>query len=139
MFGFLKRRKERDKDNFLKDVGELMEIITGRLNSSTKTCEVSREMDMLRDLSDRGLPYAQYVLGIALLDQDKEWYDSSEGIEVLRKLADAGVGDAQFDLALFHYHGAKDFPQDPITGHYWMRKAAESGFPAAVEFMESRK
>lgn len=69
------------------------------------------------------IPMMQYLYGIALLDRDKEWFDPREGRLYLERAAEAGLADAQYDLALLLYSGARGMDPDPVMARYWEEKS----------------
>jgi TPR repeat protein len=55
-------------------------------------------------------------------------------IETMRKAAEAGDADAQYDLGLM-YHDGEGVPEDYVEAVKWFRKAAEQGHAAAQFYL----
>ena len=113
--------------------------------SKVKTMYDAKEaLGMLENLAGYDLPQAKTMYGLALLMQDKPWYDSKKGLLWLKKGADEADGnehDASFSM--FQYgiilvDGQLGVPADPITGKYWIDKAAAAGYEPAKKEQDKR-
>lgn len=113
--------------------------------SKAKTMNDAKEaLGMLENLAGYDLPQAKTMYGLALLMQDKPWYDSKKGLLWLKKGADEADGnehDASFSM--FQYgiilvDGQLGVPADPITGKYWIDKAAAAGYEPAKKEQDKR-
>ena len=113
--------------------------------SKAKTMNDAKEaLGMLENLAGYDLPQAKTMYGLALLMQDKPWYDSKKGLLWLKKGADEADGnehDASFSM--FQYgiilvDGQLGVPADPITGKYWIDKAAAAGYEPAKKEQAKR-
>ena len=81
-----------------------------------------------------GLVVLLFIMGGLLL---REWTaDASPAadIETMRKAAEAGDADAQYDLGLM-YHDGEGVPEDYVEAVKWFRKAAEQGHAAAQFYL----
>ena len=143
MIRLFKRHKEATQDDitrqFIRDMVELIEMITGKIMKSTKREEIEQELNMMRTLASKGSLDMMRLLGLTFLDQSKEWYDYSEGLGYLSNAAEKGMVEAQYDLGLLYYRGTAEVSADPIMGHFWMVKSADSNYEPAMEFMKSRR
>lgn len=139
MFGRKKRNVAYRQEDYERDLVVLLGMLSDRISRSHRHDEVRSELDMLKELADRGVAAAQYIYGLFMLDEGNDWSDTRKGVEYMEKAADAGMADAQFDLALFLFRGGKDYPRDPVMANYWMMSAADNGFPAAKLYRERRR
>ena len=64
--------------------------------------------------------------------------DSGQDIKQLRKVAEQGDADAQYDLGLCYYSG-DGVEQDKSEAVKWSRKAAEQGHQGLRSPLESRR
>ena len=113
--------------------------------SKAKTMNDAKEaLGMLENLAGYDLPQAKTMYGLALLMQDKPWYDSKKGLLWLKKGADEADGnehDASFSMfqyGLVLVDGQMGVPADPVTGKYWIDKAAAAGYKPAVKEQKKR-
>lgn len=143
MIRLFKRHKEATQDDitrqFIRDMVELIEMITGKIMKSTKREEIEQELNMMRELASKGSLDMLRLLGLTFLDQSKEWYDYSEGFGYLNSAAEKGMVEAQYDLGLLYYRGTAEVSPDPVMGHFWMVKSADGNYEPAVEFLNSRR
>ena len=129
---------------FTKLFGELNERIIATLSAAETAAEAKQALGMLENMAGYDLPQAKTMYGLALLMQDKPWYDSKKGLLWLKKGADEADGnehDASFSM--FQYgiilvDGQLGVPADPITGKYWIDKAAAAGYEPALKEQEKR-
>ena len=68
-----------------------------------------------------------YLKGNDSLDIDM---DKEKGIALIRRSAEQGYADAQFNLGLAYYRG-EGVSEDETQAIYWWRKAAEQGYAHA--------
>ena len=113
--------------------------------SKAKTMNDAKEaLGMLENLAGYDLPQAKTMYGLALLMQDKPWYDTKKGLLWLKKGADEADGnehDASFSMfqyGLVLVDGQMGVPADPVTGKYWIVKAAAAGYKPAVKEQKKR-
>ncbi len=113
--------------------------------SKAKTMNDAKEaLGMLENLAGYDLPQAKTMYGLALLMQDKPWYDTKKGLLWLKKGADEADGnehDASFSMfqyGLVLVDGQMGVPADPVTGKYWIDKAAAAGYKPAVKEQKKR-
>ena len=113
--------------------------------SKAKTMNDAKEaLGMLENLTGYDLPQAKTMYGLALLMQDKPWYDTTKGLLWLKKGADEADGnehDASFSMfqyGLVLVDGQMGVPADPVTGKYWIDKAAAAGYEPAIKEQEKR-
>ena len=113
--------------------------------SKAKTMNDAKEaLGMLENLAGYDLPQAKTMYGLALLMQDKPWYDTTKGLLWLKKGADEADGnehDASFSMfqyGLVLVDGQMGVPADPVTGKYWIDKAAAAGYKPAVKEQKKR-
>lgn len=143
MIRLFRKHKEATPDDlarqFVRDMVELIEIITGKIMRATKREEIEEELYMMRDLASKGSLDMMRLLGLTFLDQSKEWFDYSEGLGYLSTAAEKGMVEAQYDLGLLYYRGTAEVASDPVMGHYWMAKSADGNYEPAMEFMKSRR
>jgi len=125
---------------FTEIFSQLNKRILSALKAATTIADASEPLKMLENLAGYDLPQAKTMYGLALLMQDKPWYDSKNGLLWLKKGADEADGnehDASFSM--FQYgvilvDGKMGVPADPVTGKYWIDKAAAAGYePAQTE------
>lgn len=139
---FRKKKEVTPEDvtkQFIRDMIELIEMITGKILRSTKKEEIEVELNMMRELASKGSLDMLRLLGLTFLDQSKEWYDYSEGFGYLNSAAEKGMVEAQYDLGLLYYRGTAEVAPDPIMGHFWMVKCADNNYEPAIEFIQSRR
>lgn len=143
MIRLFRKKKEVTPDDvtrqFIRDMIELIEMISGKIMRSTRKEEIEVELNMMRELASKGSLDMLRLLGLTFLDQSKEWYDYSEGFGYLNSAAEKGMVEAQYDLGLLYYHGAPEARPDPVMGHLWMVKSADGNYEPAVEFLNSRR
>jgi TPR repeat protein len=106
--------------------------------------DAKEALGMLENLAGYDLPQAKTMYGLALLMQDKPWYDTKKGLLWLKKGADEADGnehDASFSMfqyGLVLVDGQMGVPADPVTGKYWIDKAAAAGYKPAVKEQKKR-
>ncbi len=85
--------------------------------------------------ADRGHAPSHLALGLLNLENDYGLRpDPRQAIRHLKVAAQAGLAEGAYHLAQMFLHG-RATPKDPITGAYWLHRAAEKDFPgAAVEY-----
>ncbi len=129
---------------FTKLFGELNERIIATLSAAETAAEAKQALGMLENMAGYDLPQAKTMYGLALLMQDKPWYDTKKGLLWLKKGADEADGnehDASFSMfqyGLVLVDGQMGVPADPVTGKYWIDKAAAAGYKPAVKEQKKR-
>ena len=78
---------------FTKLFNDLNKKIASVLLSATTLAEAEDGLGMLEGLAGYDLPEAKTMYGLALLMQDKPWYDLKKGVEWLRKGAEEAAGE----------------------------------------------
>ena len=112
--------------------------ITRKLHRAIESWEVEDELQTLWEMGDHGDLDAYTLYGLALLMEDKGWYDLEEGKLVLENAAESGSAMAQYYLGRFYLEGRSDLPVDPINGRYWIQQAAVQGYRQALDYMDER-
>lgn len=74
--------------------------------------------------------YAQFMLGIMLLEEPREPGDVEEAVDWFTKAADTGYTDAHLQLGMMYQDGI-GVRKDPSQAMKWFRKPAEEGNPWA--------
>lgn len=129
---------------FTKLFDQLNKQIIATLSAAQTMSEAREALGMLENLAGYDLPQAKTMYGLALLMQDKPWYDTKKGLLWLKKGADEADGnehDASFSMfqyGLVLVDGQMGVPADPVTGKYWIDKAAAAGYKPAVKEQEKR-
>ena len=113
--------------------------IMQQVQAADELWEVDEELDLLWKLCDKGDLNAMVTYALIMLMEDKQWYDSRQGMIILEEAADAGSLSAQFLYGYLKLKGRKDIEQDPVTGMWWIRKAAEDGYPDAINFIRMQQ
>lgn len=85
----------------------------------------------LQPLAERGVPEAQFVLGVMYGDGQGVAKNPSESLKWLRRAAEQGYADAQVDLGSRYSFGWEGVPEDDAEAVKWYRRAAEQGNPVA--------
>lgn len=123
---------------------DLNERILAVLSKAKTMNDAKEALGMLENLAGYDLPQAKTMYGLALLMQDKPWYDTKKGLLWLKKGADEADGnehDASFSMfqyGLVLVDGQMGVPADPVTGKYWIDKAAAAGYKPAVKEQKKR-
>ncbi|MFO0775966.1 MAG: hypothetical protein U0172_15005 [Nitrospiraceae bacterium] len=102
--------------------------------SALKTGDFSRAIATLRPLAESGVSEAQQVLGMAYANGwGVEKDDTQAAIWFRRAECHCKTpGKSEYDTAMeFLYRDKKD----PVSGAYWVRRAAEAGYPAAQSLL----
>lgn len=143
MWPFWKKndRDKKDAKQFAKDYKELMGRITVSLKAVDTVMEAAPQLEMLEGLASYGMPQAVTFLGLALLMDDKPWYDPVKGLETMKRAAemdDAQSAFSKLELGRVYLIGRKDIPVDPVSGRYWVEQSAALGYLPALEEIQSR-
>ena len=85
----------REAKEFTKLFGQLNERILSALSAAKSMAEAKEPLRMLENLAGYDLPQAKTMYGLALLMQDKPWYDSKKGLLWLKKGADEADGNEE--------------------------------------------
>ena len=129
---------------FTKLFSKLNERILTTLSAAETMAEAKEALGMLENLAGFDLPQAKTMYGLALLMQGKPWYDTKKGLLWLKKGADeADSSDHDASFSMFQYglvlvDGQLGVPTDPITGKYWIDKAADAGYEPAIKEQKKR-
>lgn len=83
-----------------------------------------------KSAAEKGMPEAQWLYGLVLLDGVQCQKDQEQAVKWFRKAAEQGFAPAQGTLG-FCYHDGRGVPQDYDEAAKWSRKAAEQGFSRA--------
>ncbi len=134
----------KEAQDFTENFSQLNKRILSAMKATKTLAEASEPLKMLENLAGYDLPQAKTIYGLALLMQDKPWYDSKKGLLWLKKGADEADGnehDASFSM--FQYgiilvDGQMGVPADPVSGKYWIDKAADAGYEAAQKEQNKR-
>ena len=118
---------------------QLTRTIMHQVEAAEELWEIDEALDLLWNLGDKGDLNAMVIYALILLMEDKQWYDSRQGLIILEEIADAGSLTAQFLYGYKKLRGGKDIEQDPVTGMWWIRKAAENGHPDAMNFIRMQQ
>lgn len=136
-----KSPQDSDARQFSKDFITLIGHIIADLKAAESVEEVTAQFEMLKGLASHGMPQAVTFYGLAYMMDDKPWYDSQKGMDILKKAAegdDAQSGFSKHELGKIYMEGRKGLAPDPVSGRYWIGKAAELGYRPAVKDMETR-
>ncbi len=112
--------------------------ITRKLQRAKESWEVEDDLQTLWEMGDHGDLDAFTLYGLALIMEDKGWYDLEEGKLVLENVAESGSAMAQCYLGRFYLEGRPDHPVDPIFGRYWIQQAAAQGYRQALDYLDER-
>ena len=82
----------------------------------------------LRNPAEKGIPEAQFALGIALLGTEDE--ENTDAAKWVRKAADQGLPLAQYHLGLL-YEAGHGVDRSLHLALEWIRKAADQGMEEA--------
>jgi len=113
--------------------------------SKAKTMNDAKEaLGMLENMASYELPEAKTMYGLALLMEGKPWYDLKNGLLWLKNGAEAAAAyEHPANFSMFQYgiilvDGQLGVPADPITGKYWIDKAAAAGYEPAKKEQDKR-
>lgn len=134
----------QESKEFTEIYSDLNKRILAALSKAKTMNDAKEALGMLENLAGYDLPQAKTMYGLALLMQDKPWYDTKKGLLWLKKGADEADGnehDASFSMfqyGLVLVDGQMGVPADPVTGKYWIDKAAAAGYKPAVKEQKKR-
>ena len=134
----------QESKEFTEIYSDLNKRILAVLSKAKTMNDATEALGMLENLAGYDLPQAKTMYGLALLMQDKPWYDTKKGLLWLKKGADEADGnehDASFSMfqyGLVLVDGQMGVPADPVTGKYWIDKAAAAGYKPAVKEQKKR-
>lgn len=99
------------------------------------------DMISLREAAERGVPDAQFNLGMVYDMGDRVphngvQFDASEAVKWFRKAAEQGHARAQLSLGIKYIQGM-GVAEDVEMGTHWMRLAASNGVAEASAFLDS--
>ena len=101
--------------DYQKGQRKLFKMVINRLKKAQTISEAKPSLQTLLQLAEHGDVDALMVLGLALLMEDKPWYDAESGRAALEKAADSDSPVAQYYLGKFLLEGEHGIPADPIT------------------------
>lgn len=134
----------QEAKQFTKDFSELTTLLIAKLQHANTIEEAQVALSMMEDFAQYELPQAKTLYGMMLLMEGKPWYDVKKALDWLKKGAQEAAAskehpaaDSMYQYGLILLDGLYGVPCDPITGKYWIDKAAELGFKAAIK--EQRK
>lgn len=134
---------QAEAKQFTKDFSQLNARLIGKLTLAKTMEEAKEALSMLENLANFDLPQAKTMYGLAMLMIDKPWYDMVKGERWLKLGAEEAEKGENDGFSMYQYgivllDGLHGVPRDPITGKYWIDKAAEKGYKEAIEVKEKR-
>lgn len=98
------------------------------------------DMPSLRDAAERGVPDAQFNLGMVYDMGDRVphngvQFDAAEAVRWFRKAAEQGHPRAQLNLGIKYIQGV-GVPENSEMGRHWMQMAASNGVSEANAFLD---
>ena len=123
---------------------DLNERILAVLSKAKTMNDAKEALGMLKNMAKYELPEAKTMYGLALLMEDKPWYDSKNGLRWLKNGAEAAAtyehpaNFSMFQYGLVLLEGEHGIPADSITGKYWIDKAAAAGYEPAIKLQRKR-
>lgn len=93
--------------------------------------DILRSRSWLGRSAERGNPFAAYLLGAIKPPPDSPSEADSLTIDWMRRAADDGLADAQFEMALRHAQ-ARGAPLDLAEARRWYERAAEQNYAPAL-------
>jgi len=117
---------------------KLFKMVTDRLKIARTISEAKQSLQTLLELAEHGDVDALMMFGLALLMEDKPWYDAESGMAALEKAADSDSPVAQYYLGKFLLEGEHGIPSDPITAKPLLEASANRGYPPAIEIFSLR-
>lgn len=124
--------------DYQKGQRKLFKMVTDRLKKSQTISEAKQSLQTLLELAEHGDVDALMMFGLALLMEDKPWYEAESGRAALEKAADSESPVAQYYLGMILLEGHRDIPADPITAKVLLESSANKGYPAATKIVEER-
>ena len=98
--------------------------------------DVLELLPRLREEARKGDVPTQLILGrIFWVDSGWNMGNDEERVQWYRQAAELGCAGAQLNLGAFYLEGSHGLPRDPAVGVEWIKKAAASGFEAAVNVL----
>ena len=130
---------------FTKDFSQLNARLIGKLTLAKTMEEAKEALSMLENLANFDLPQAKTLYGMMFLMNGKPWYDITKALYWLKKGAEEADGlkehfaaESMYQYGMILLDGLHGVPRDPITGKYWIDKAAGMRFFAALEENEKK-
>lgn len=123
---------------------DLNKRILAVLSKADTMNDAKEALGMLKNMAKYELPEAKTMYGLALLMEDKPWYDSKNGLRWLKNGAEAAAAyEHPANFSMFQYglvllEGKLGVPADPIIGKYWIDKAADAGYEPARKEQNKR-
>ena len=136
---FERLKQKRREQQFSRDYEKLTTMIYEAVCEADSLSEVEEQIKMLESLADHNVLDSSALLGCIYMMEEKAWFDAEKAKLYLEPGAQAGNAGAQFNLGLLYYQGKLDRGADPVSGLYWIKMAAEQGFPYAKDFLYKRE
>jgi len=133
-----------ESKEFTEVFNTLNKQIIAILSKAETMNEALEALGMLENMANYELPEAKTMYGLSLLMEGKPWYDSKKGLLWLKKGAEAAAGyDHPANFSMFQYglvllEGKLGVTADPVTGKYWIDKAADAGYDPAIKEQKKR-
>ena len=86
----------------------------------------AKAFDLYTKAANKGLPEAQYELGLMYDDEDDDYYNPEEAVRWYKKAAEQGHPNAQYNLAVSYDFG-DGVREDDSLAMSWYTKAAAQG------------
>ena len=125
-------------NEYQKGQRKLFKMVTDRLKTAQTISEAKQSLQTLLELAEHGDVDALMMFGLALLMEEKPWYDAEKGKAALETAADADSPVAQYYLGMILLEGRRDITADPITAKPLLEASANRGYPPAIEIVEKR-
>lgn len=101
--------------DYQKGQRKLFKMVTDRLKKAQTISEAKQSLQTLLELAEHGDVDALMMFGLALLMEDKPWYEAESGRAALEKAADSESPVAQYYLGMILLEGRRGISADPIT------------------------
>lgn len=135
----------KEAKQFTKDFSQLNARLIGKLTLAKTMEEAKEALSMLENLANFDLPQAKTLYGMMFLMNGKPWYDITKALYWLKKGAEEADGlkehyaaESMYQYGMILLDGLHGVPRDPITGKYWIDKAAGMGFEPAINEQNKR-
>ena len=125
-------------NEYQKGQRKLFKMVTDHLKKAQTIPEAKQSLQALLELAEHGDVNALMMFGLALLMEDKPWYDAESGRAALEKAADSDSPVAQYYLGKFLLEGEHGIPIDPITAKILLESSANRGYQPAMEIVQRR-
>lgn len=134
----------KESKEFTEIYYDLNERILAVLSKAKTMNDAKEALGMLENMAKYELPEAKTMYGLALLMEGKPWSDLKKGLQWLKNGAEAAAAyEHPANFSMFQYglvllEGKLGVQADPITGKYWIDKAAAAGYKPAVKEQKKR-